>query len=66
MTLAWVLHLDPESLQKAQERAQERLAIEQRRLTNRVVDRADDRKWKSAARKLGVDPNDGDMIETVT
>lgn len=66
LALAWVLHLDSESIRKAQERAIQRTEIEQRRLTNRIIDRSKDRDWRSVARKLGVDPNDGDMIELVT
>jgi ParB/RepB/Spo0J family partition protein len=64
LALAWVLHIDPESLREGQRRAKERADKEQAKLEKRLMDR--NRVHRSRARKLGVDPEDNDMIEVVT
>jgi ParB/RepB/Spo0J family partition protein len=60
--LAWVLHLDQASIQKAKERAQKRVDITQRKLLRHTQTRRN----RCIGRKLGIDPNDTDMIEIFT
>ncbi len=64
LALAWVLHVDPESARIEKDRAKERAEKEKQRLKGRLMER--NREHRSRARKLGVDPNDIDMIEVVT
>ncbi len=63
--LAWVLHLDSISVEKAQQEAIKRSDIEKRRLTRRTESWLNSRELKCDAKKLGIDPDDRDMREVI-
>jgi ParB/RepB/Spo0J family partition protein len=64
LALAWVLHIDPESIRESQERAKQRAEHDREKLDKRSMDRT--RLHRCRAKKLGADPHDTDMIEIVT
>jgi ParB/RepB/Spo0J family partition protein len=63
--LAWVLHLDPISIRRAQAIADKHAEKEKERLLRRKVPPAHQVKSNVAAVRLGIDPNDKDLIEAI-
>jgi|WetSurMetagenome_2_1015567.scaffolds.fasta_scaffold01440_15 ParB/RepB/Spo0J family partition protein len=63
--LAWVLHLDHLSVQAAKEKAEKYAELEQRKVNRRRLNKVDDSSNRAKAKKLGLKPEDTDMIDTV-
>jgi len=65
-SLAWVLHLDAESIRKTRELAVKRAETEKDSIVRRVQNRAECATIRQAAKKMGIDPSDQVMIEGMT